>query len=55
MSSGVVSPSWKIEAASTASAPASKASRMCSAESAPPEAITGTRTASATALVSARS
>ena len=54
MSFGVVSPSWKIDAASTASAPASKASRICSAVSAPPEAITGTRTARATAPVSSK-
>ena len=41
----VISSSWKIEAASTASAPASNASFRCPGLAAPPEAITGTRTA----------
>src|SRR5205085_10415439 len=50
------SPKWKIEAASTASAPPSRtASTMCCAPPAPPEAITGTETAADTAFSSARS
>src|SRR5205823_2591181 len=47
--------SWTIDATSAASAPASKASARCAAQPAPPEAITGTGTASATDAVSARS
>src|SRR5262245_44876388 len=50
------SPKWNTLAASTASAwPSSTPSAMCSAEPTPPEAITGTPTASDTARVSARS
>ena len=41
-SSTVCVPSWKIEAASAASAPASSASARCSGRPAPPEATTGT-------------
>src|SRR5687767_10242169 len=52
----VNSPKWKTLAASTASArPSSTPSAKCSTEPTPPEAITGTLTASATARVSARS
>src|SRR5262249_7501506 len=47
--------SWTIEAISAASAPAAKASPRCLAHPAPPEAITGTDTASAVAAVSTRS
>ena len=43
-SSTVCVPSWKIEAASAASAPASSASARCSGRPAPPEATTGTFT-----------
>src|SRR5947209_1319289 len=50
------SPKWNTDAASAASAPpAVRASYMCRAEPAPPEAITGRRTASLTARVSGRS
>src|SRR5205085_3951313 len=50
------SPKWKMLAASTASAlPSSTACARCSRLPAPPEAITGTDTASDTARVSARS
>src|SRR5579875_1466577 len=49
-------PKWKIEAASTAAAcPARTPSTRWSSVPTPPEAMTGTRTASATARVSARS
>src|SRR5205823_12793344 len=41
--------SWTIEATSAASAPASNASARCCVAPAPPEAITGTETARATA------
>src|SRR5690606_35329759 len=52
----VISRRWKIEAASTAAAPPIEtASTQCSTVPAPPEAITGTPTASATARVSSRS
>ena len=52
----VSSPKWKIEAASTASAPpAFTASIMCAAEPAPPLAITGTPTADDTAASRATS
>ncbi len=47
---------WKIDAASTASAPPTVTpSARCSSVPTPPEAITGTGTASATARVSSRS
>src|SRR5690242_9538046 len=50
------SPKWKTEAASAASAPpAVRASYMCLAEPAPPDAITGSRTAELTARSSSRS
>src|SRR5438105_7218972 len=50
------SPKWKMEAARAASAPPTvKASCMCCAFPAPPEAITGTRTADVTAWSSSRS
>src|SRR5438093_1692871 len=50
------SPKWKMDAASAASAPpAVRAWRMCSALPAPPEAITGRRTAPLTALRSSTS
>src|SRR5262249_36170094 len=50
------SPKWKTLAASTASArPSSTPSAMCSSLPTPPEAMTGTPTASATARVSGRS
>ena len=50
------SPKWKIDAASTAEAwPSRTPSTRCSSLPTPPEAITGTVTASATARVSARS
>src|ERR1700732_157724 len=49
-------PKWKREAARAASArPSSNTSAKCCALPAPPEAITGTRTASETALVSRQS
>ncbi len=51
----VVSPSCRIEAASTAVAPAESASRRWRALSAPPEAMIGTVTAEATAAMSSRS
>src|SRR5437899_3225594 len=48
----VISPEWKIEAASPASAPVrANSSTKSAALPAPPEAITGTRTASATRAV----
>ena len=51
-----ISPKWKIEAARAALAcPSVRASFMCATVPQPPEAITGTRTASATARVSAMS
>src|SRR5206468_8764255 len=47
---------WKIDAASAASAPPSVTpSTRCSSDPAPPDAITGTVTASDTARVSSRS
>src|SRR5438445_3453660 len=50
------SPKWKIEAASAASAPPTvRASYMWAAVPAPPDAITGSRTAELTALSNARS
>src|SRR4029077_1042942 len=50
------SPKWKTDAASAASAPpVLRASYMCRAEPAPPEAITGSRTAELTARSSSRS
>src|SRR5690625_3739695 len=50
------SPKWKIEAASTAEAlPSITPSARCSSVPTPPDAITGTPAASATARVSARS
>src|SRR5712691_4229884 len=50
------SPKWKIEAARAASAPpAVRASYMCAAVPAPPEAITGRRTAELTAFSRATS
>src|SRR5690606_19608605 len=45
----VVTPSWRIEATRTAEAPARTPSTRCPGSLAPPEAITGTRTADATA------
>src|SRR5690242_10985933 len=52
----VISPKWKTEAASTASAPPrSMPSARCSRLPTPPLAMTGTVTAPATARVSARS
>jgi len=52
----VVSPSCRMPATSAASAwPSTIASRTCVASPAPPDAITGTFTASATARVSGRS
>src|SRR5215471_5600300 len=52
----VCRPKWKMEAASAASAPPSiSPSRRCSRDPAPPDAMTGTVTASATARVSSRS
>ena len=48
-------PSWKIDAASAAEAPASSAAAMSAGRPAPPEAITGTRTASQIARSSSRS
>src|SRR5688500_14411449 len=52
----VKSPKWKTDAASTASAcPSVTPSARCSSAPTPPEAITGTPTASDTARVSARS
>src|SRR5438876_730064 len=51
-----ISPEWKIEAASPASAPVrANRSTKCAASPAPPEAIIGTRTASAMSAVSSRS
>src|SRR6266576_2787692 len=55
MPSTVSSPSWKTDAASTASAPAEKAAATCSRVPTPPEAMTGTRTAADTACSSSRS
>ena len=55
-SATVCSPKWKIEAASTASAPPSSTpSTRCSSVPTPPLAMTGTSTTSLTARVSARS
>ena len=50
VSSTVWVPSWKIDAASAASAPASSASARCSGLPAPPEATTGTFDASRTSV-----
>src|SRR3989442_9705226 len=48
-SATTISPEWKIEAARAASAPVrSKSSTKCERFPAPPDAITGTRTAPAT-------
>ena len=57
MASGIrISPKWKTDAASAALArPSVKAAAMCATVPHPPEATTGTRTASATARVSGRS
>src|SRR5919199_1173870 len=55
-SATLASPKWKIEAASTALAwPSRTPSTRCSSVPTPPEAMTGTVTASAMARVSARS
>ena len=54
-SSIVCVPSWKIDAASAASAPASSASARSLGPPAPPEAITGTGTRSTIARSSSRS
>src|SRR5213596_2372380 len=53
--STVSSPSWNTDAASTASAPARNACATCSRSPIPPDAITGTRTAPATACRSSTS
>ena len=55
-SATTISPEWKIDAASAASAPVrSKSSTKCERFPAPPDAITGTRTAPATRAVSSSS
>jgi len=51
---GVVA-KWKMDAASAASAPASKASTMCWGDPQPEDAMTGVETVSQTAPVSGRS
>src|SRR5699024_3271519 len=51
----VISPKWNTLAASTASAPARTAGAKCSTAPAPPEATTGTVTASRTARTMSRS
>ena len=50
-SATVASPSWKIDAASAACAPAASAAAMSAGPPAPPEAMTGTRTAAVTAAI----
>ena len=49
------SPKWKIEAASTADAPARTPSTMCCTVPAPPDAMTGTSTAAVTLRTSSTS
>src|SRR5207245_10833420 len=54
-SARVCVPKWKMDAASTASAhPSTSPSSRCSSEPAPPDAITGTATASQPARLRAR-
>src|SRR5207245_7700665 len=53
--STVSSPSWNTDAASTAAAPARNACATCARSPIPPEAITGTRKAPATACRSSKS